>query len=183
MRKPVRMILVTILSLSVFLLSSCTGFNGIMYRDLSDESYYKTCEAKFLNAYYYDTKTRERISILSSPDTDLSDLSDILFDVTFFEYEDVRPFYGTNPDREKPLEEYIISLEVIHENLKLLMDNGFFEEVLLDETIQICASRLIYMDTNFFFIAEVTYNGKTYLDFETGFSNIIKMMDANRSLL
>ena len=102
--------------------------------------------------------------------------------VTFASYDDVQLFIGSTPNKERPLEEYEIRLEVTAKNNKLLTENGFYDKVKVGHTITVRASHFIYMDGDFFYIASVTVGNTEYLNFDTGLANIIKMMRKNPGL-
>ena len=140
------------------------GYNGIMYDYLSDEENYKSFQVKVMEICYRDN-------------------GEVALKVTFEKYEDVQGFYGLEPDTERPLEDYVFSLEINVENSKLLSENGFFEVVTEGDIIQVRATDWIYMDGFFFYIAEVNYNGVEYLNLEDGIKNIIRMMDGERTIL
>jgi hypothetical protein len=53
----------------------------------------------------------------------------------------------------------------------------------MNAPIDITASGLIYMDSNFFFIAAITYNETEYLPFEDGIKNIEEYISAHKSLI
>lgn len=52
----------------------------------------------------------------------------------------------------------------------------------MNETIEIRASDLIYMDGNFFYIASVMYDETEYLNFDDGLKNIVNMIKKKRSV-
>lgn len=161
---------------ALLLLSSC-GYNAIMYDHLSDEANYYTYQVRLLKAYYYDVDAREEISVLPPVDIDVTELPEVLLRVS----ETLDPSASESSEPENQWDEF--SAQLTKENCQILAENGFFEDIAPEEVFEIRYSPFIYMDGEFFFVAEVVYNGKTYLDFDTGLSNIIKMMDGNRTLL
>ncbi len=74
-------------------------------------------------------------------------------------------------------------LEVIPANAEILKEKGFFDEVEPGDTLTIKADLFTYGDADFFFVASVKSENKSYLDEETAMYNIIKHMLANSSLL
>lgn len=175
--KKVFLIISTLLC--VFLFSACHGFNSLMYRHLSDQQNYEIYQVKLLDIYYYDPNTGEKINDFE--DEDFLD-HDIIFKVVFDNYEDVAEFLGAKPNQNISLTDYTFQLQVIEENNKALANNGFYKNFSLNETIEIKASNYIYMDANFFYIADVKYDENQYLNIDEGLANIIDMIDDNRSL-
>ena len=163
----------------VFLCSSCSGYNGIMYRHLSEEDNYKSYQVQLQSIYYLDPKTNTRINDFTAKDFTAQT---VYFEVVFCNYEDVRSFLGATPNEIIPLADYTFSLQLTKENCEALINNGFYEDIVLGKDLEIRASDFIYMDSDFFYVAEVKYNETVYLDFNTGIDNIIDMMRHDRSL-
>lgn len=160
-------------------LTSCTGYNGIMYDHLSDKSNYRTCTAT-VNDLYYQYKDNEYSSKYDSDR--IMNASGVLLYVTFDSKGEIAPFIGVSADSLPwECEEYIITLEIIADNCKVLAQNGFFDVVEKGTEITLTTSDLIYMDANFFYISAITYEGVEYLKESTGLQNIKRMMNQNRS--
>ena len=51
------------------------------------------------------------------------------------------------------------------------------------EKISVKVSDFIYMDSEYFYVVQLEYNGKEYLNFEEGLKNLVDMMNKNKSLL
>ena len=169
--------------LCVLLCSSCFifgGYNGLMIDYLSTEENYKYFRAKLVDFYYYKPLTHEWVDGFTGEDFAKQD---VYFVIQLYNYEDMRGFVGGTPREDIPVEEHRFSLEVTERNCKELMNNGFFEDFQLGDDIEIRASDWIYMDGNFFFIAELKYNDTVYLDLDTGISNMVKMMVRNWTLI
>jgi hypothetical protein len=86
------------------------------------------------------------------------------------------------PNTDIPLEEYKFQFRVTKDNSNLLSSNGFYNCVSLEAKISVKVSSYIYMDSEFFYIAQVEYDGTEYLNFEDGLENIVDMMDKDKSL-
>ena len=75
------------------------------------------------------------------------------------------------------------NFDITKEHNQILAENGFYDTVAMNTPIEITASNYIYMDSNFFFIAAVTYNESEYLRFEDGIQNIREYMKEHKRLL
>ena len=159
-KKLIALLVVVIL---IVLLSACNGFNSMMYNHLSNEDNY--------HAYQ-----------IVIADMNRQEDGELVIKAKFDNYRDVRPFLGVNPNRDVPLDKYIFELKVTAENHLILKDNGYFENVSVGDRIEVCTSSWIYMDSNFFYIASLSHNGKEYLGFDDGMQNIKRMMENQRSL-
>lgn len=162
------------------LLSSCSGYNKIMRDHLSDAANYQDYTVTLVDMYYKDTSNGE-----TRRDFDNQDFVDydVNISVTFETVEQVSAFLGGSPNKNKPLEDYKFSLVIHAANNRILFENGFYENIAIGNKINIIASDWIYMDGNFFYVAQVEYDGVVYLDFEDGLKNITDHMDENKSLL
>ncbi len=179
MKKAARLTVIFCCIISVILLSSCSGFNPIMRKHLSDPNNYKAYHAEIKDICYYGDYHRLH-SIFSS---DTVPDSEIIFELSFSDYDSVQEFCGASPNPDIPLEEYCFLFRVTKKNNLILKENGFYDAVEKDTPIDIVASDFIYMDGNFFFIAEVVYNETEYLPLDTGFDNIVTYVRRNWSLL
>ncbi len=170
---------ITVLLVLIVCLTSCSGYNKIMRDHLSDPENYQACEAILVDIYYLDPVTKEVFYDLETPE--ILDYETV-FIVAFETTEDVSAFLGGTPNPYIPLEEYKISLRVASDNSKILHSNGFYDSVSLGDKITLTASNWIYMDGNFFFVAQVECDGTEYLTFDEGLKNIVDMMNKNKSL-
>lgn len=164
--------------LSLFLLTSCSGFNPVMREHLCNRENYASYTGKIRDIYYLDGRG-DRVSLLSSdeiPETD------VRIELTFEAYDTVKKFLGGTPNPERPPEDHWFVFEITKENHRILRENGFYDLAASDTPIGIWASSYIYMDSDFFFIAAVTYRNTEYLGFEDGFGNIAAYVDSNRGL-
>lgn len=175
MRRNVSIIIAVI---AILILTSC-GYNNTMYEYLSSDDNYKTYSVTLFDVYYYDRSADEYNRDFSSEEF-LN--NDVTFKVSFDDNSDISGFLGYSPAEDKSVSEYMVFLKVTEANNKLLSENNFYNDVILNETIEIRASDWIYMDGNFFYIAEVNYQEKEYLNFDDGLNNIITMIKSNKSI-
>ncbi len=145
-------------------LTSCTGYNNIMYKHLSDIENYKIYEAKIEQIYIFNDETRELKEYDPAVQGE-SSAGTVYFDIST---EDANS---------------LIRLEVTVDNNQILLDSGFYNVFKIGDIIGIQASDWIYMDTDFFYVIGVTYEGVQYLNSEDGLKNIVDMMDDDRSLV
>ncbi len=171
--------MISCLLILLFLLTSCSGYNSVMRNHLSDEANYSTYRGEISDIYYYDEEHR-KVSLLPS---DKIPEYDIVMELTFEDYDTVATFLGGNPDPERSLDEFKFLFEITKENNKILIENGFYDHVALNTPIDVTTSSFIYMDSDFFYIAAVTYNDTVYLQFEDGIRNIIEYINDHKSLL
>ncbi len=143
------------------LLTSCSGFNYFMRRDLGNIKNYREYECTYRGTEKTDRDLQIAVSFSESP-------NDNLKYYYYFSEE-----YQTR----------VVFLDIIEGNEKVLEDNGFFNEVRANNEITIKASPYIYMDTAFFYIIAIRTEDKVYLDEQIGLENMIKMMNENKSLL
>jgi len=178
MKKLLLFAVITALILVCF--SSCSGYNKVMRDYLSDSENYQTYEVILADIYYRDPVSHEIVR-----DFENSSFSEheVTFSINFFENaEDLIPFLGGKIDSDADLDAYEIHLYILADNNKILYENGFYENISLGEKIKVTTSNWIYMDSEFFYVAQVEYQGSVYLSFEDGLKNIIELMDKNKSL-
>ena len=75
-----------------------------------------------------------------------------------------------------------IRLEIIGENYSVLKDVFINEDIKTGTNINLKCSTLIYMDTKFYYIAEINTTEQTYLTFEIGLKNIIDYIKNHKSI-
>lgn len=162
----------------VFTMTSCLGYNAIMYRHLSSEENYGLYEVAVEKIYVSKKETGK----LEEYDAALHDDS-YLNGTVYFGVSAIGGFYGGNYLLENgDKTELIVLLQVISENSRLLVNSGFYNNFTAGDTIEMQASNLVYMDTNYYYVIGVKYDGVQYLNSEDGLKNIVAMMDNNRSL-
>ena len=178
--KTRRLITVILCFLVVFsLLTSCSGYNSRMRNHLSDEANYHSFCGTVCDVYYLDAENN-KVSLLES---DVIPECDVVIELTFDDRDVISRFLGGEPNPEWSLDEYKFTFDITKENNQILVTNGFYEAVDMNTQIEITASSFIYMDSNFFFIAAVTYNETTFLTFEDGIQNIREFINEHKSLL
>ena len=149
-----------------------------MYDHLSDPDNYHTFEAVIIDMCYQNSNND---IIHDFESTEFLEY-DVVIYVKFESYENVSAFLGGDANTDVPIEDYTISLEISIDNSKSLYENGFYEDISLGDRINITSSSWIYMDSQFFYIAQLEYNGKEYLTFEEGLKNIVDMMEKDKSI-
>jgi len=160
-------------SLMVFLivftvpLTSC-GYNGIMYKYLTNADNYYSLGVYVKSIYYYLDGNSEKFEDFKNED--ILQARDIYISVQI-DTSDSQPIVGHTYD-----------FEIIPSNNELLYENGFYDNIEIGEYCNIRASWWIYMDGNFSYLASVIHMEDEYLNFDEGLNNIVELMDQDRSL-
>ena len=168
-------ILMIMILFLVLLLTGC-GYNNILYKHLSNKENYSYYETSIKEFYYFNRNNYQVINSL--------DQNDFEFETIYFSVSEIDGFHGDKclVDGGK-LSDSMLLLSINYDNYKVLLDNGFFNDYVLNYIIGIDLSNTRYMDAHYYYIASVSYNGKEYLTIEEGLNNIIKMMDDNRGII
>lgn len=146
--------LLFLLTISLLLsMTACNGYNRIMREHLSNEENYSDVEATLCS--YKETDDRIYLYV------DVEDKS------AFDSYEMYR--------KE-------IRLELVGDNCKALSEVLAKEEIREGDKITVKCSTLIYMDSPFYYVAELKTQSQTFLSFDDGLKNIIKYVNDNKSL-
>ena len=174
-----RIVCCVMLAMLLVCLAACSGYNGAMYDHLKNADNYQSCEVVIEDIYYIDPSTNEK-------KYDFADKAfveyDIIFEVTFADdISQLYPFLGATPDESAQLEEYEFQFRVINSNSNILLEQHFFKQVTAGDRIRVRVSSFLYMDSEYFYIAQLEYAGQEYLNFEEGLKNIVDMMDKNKS--
>ena len=172
-----KMLLFLMLIISLLGVSSCTGYNKIMYDYLSDSNNYKTYHVEVSDFYYfnYDNNHYEPINFEQKLESK--------YDLIYFSISGLENFDGGRYlINDEEFSNYMVLLQIAYNNYEILCENNFFEDYKLGDSLKVNVSNFIYMDTNFYYISSVNYNNKEYLNNEIGLKNIIAMMDENRSI-
>lgn len=179
MKSVIRLFLVSCLAISLFLLTSCSGYNDQMIKHLGNINNYDICRGEIRDINFYDSGNNKNsiFELDSLPD------SDIIMEISFDNSNTVKKFLGGTPNTDRPIDDYKFQFRVTKENNRILKESGFYDVVTKNTQIEIITSDFIYMDSDFFFVAGVTYNETEYLPVETGFANIEKYLEENKSLL
>ncbi len=154
---------------AAFLLTAC-GFNGIMYRHLSDRSNYYTY-AGIVSDIRVLVHEEERGWVWHSwdPSMPLPPDESLYLELTFRDGMET--------------EYYFSALEILPANAALLIESGFFEIAKQGKELLVTASSWIYMDGTFCYMIGASADGVVYLDDDAGLQNVITLMDENRGLL
>jgi hypothetical protein len=134
-------------------MTACSGYNGIMREHLSNEENYCDIEATFCSY----KETNDRICL-------------------FVVVEDKSDFDSSEMYRE------VIMLELVGDNCNVLSEVLAKREICEGDRITVKCSTLIYMDSTFYYVAELKTQSQTFLSFDDGLNNIIKYVNDNKSL-
>ena len=146
--------LLFLLTISLLLsMTACSGYNGIMREHLSKEDNYHEIEAKFCSYKEVDDRIYLYISV-----------------------EDKSAFDSSEVNSEE------IRLELVGDNCKALSEVLAKEEIREGDRITVKCSTWIYMDSLFYYVAELKTQSQTLLSFDDGLKNIIKYIKDNKSL-
>ncbi len=140
----------------IFLLTmiACSGYNGIMREYLGDEDNYYAIEATLCS--YKEVDDRIYLYVI---------------------VEDKSAFDSSEADSEE------LGLELVGDNCDALGEFLAKKEIREGDRITVKCSTWIYMDSTFYYVAEVKTQEKTFLLFDDGLKNIIKYIDDHKSLL
>lgn len=144
-----------ILFATVLLLSmtACNGYNGIMREHLSDEDNYQDIEATFCSYKEADDQIYLYVSV-----------------------DDKSAFDSSEMNSKE------IRLELVGDNCNVLSEVLAKEEIREGDRITVKCSTWIYMDSNFYYVAELKTQSQTFLSFDDGLKNIIKYINDNKTL-
>ena len=146
--------LLFLLTISLLLsMTACSGYNRIMREHLSNEENY--CDVEATLCSYEETDDR------------------ICFYVVV---EDKSAFDSSEMDSKE------IILELVGNNCNVLSEVLAKEEICEGDRITVKCSTLIYMDSRFYYVAELKTQSQTFLSFDDGLKNIIKYVNDNKSL-
>ena len=144
-----------ILFAAVLLLSmtACNGYNEIMREHLSNEDNYQDIEATFCS--YKESGDRIYLYVF---------------------VENKSAFDSSEANSE------IIGLELVGDNCNVLSKVLAKEEICEGDRITVKCSTWIYMDSTFYYVAELKTQSQTFLSFDDGLKNIIKYVNNNKAL-
>ena len=147
--------LLFLLTISLLLsMTACSGYNGIMREHLSNEENYCDIEATFCS--YKETDDRIYLYVA---------------------VEDKSAFDSSEVNSEE------IRLELVGDNCKALSEVLAKEEIREGDIITVKCSTWIYMDSTFYYVAELKTQSQTVLSFNDGLKNITKYVNDNKALL
>ena len=146
--------LLFLLTISLLLsMTACSGYNGIMREHLSNEENYCDIEATFCS--YKETDDRIYLYVV---------------------VEDKSAFDSSEVNSEE------IRLELVGDNCKALSEVLAKEEIREGDRITVKCSTWIYMDSTFYYVAELKTQSQTFLSFDDGLKNIVKYVNDNKAL-
>ena len=146
--------LLLLLTISLLLsMTACSGYNGIMREHLSNEENYCDIEATFCS--YKETDDRIYLYVV---------------------VEDKSAFDSSEVNSEE------IRLELVGDNCKALSEVLAKEEIREGDRITVKCSTWIYMDSTFYYVAELKTQSQTFLSFDDGLKNIVKYVNDNKAL-
>ena len=134
-------------------MTACSGYNGIMREHLSNEENYCDIEATFCSYKETDDRIYLYVSV-----------------------EDNSAFDSSEVNSEE------IRLELVGDNCKVLSEAFAQEEIREGDRITVKCSTWIYMDSTFYYVAEIKNQDKIFLSFDDGLKNITKYVNDNKAL-
>ena len=134
-------------------MTACSGYNGIMREHLSNEENYCDIEATFCS--YKETDDRIYLYVA---------------------VEDKSAFDSSEVNSEE------IRLELVGDNCNVFSEVLAKEEIREGDRITVKCSTWIYMDSTFYYVAELKTQSQTVLSFNDGLKNIIKYVNDNKAL-
>ena len=148
-----RLLLLGLIIILLLSMTACSGYNRIMREHLSDGDNYHDIEATICSYEEVNNRIYLYVSI-----------------------EDKSAFDSSEVNSEE------IRLELVGDNCKALSEVLAKEEIREGDRITVKCSTLIYMDSTFYYVAEIKNQDKTFLSFDDGLKNIIKYVNDNKSL-
>ena len=146
--------LLFLLTISLLLsMTACSGYNGIMREHLSNEDNYHVIDATFCSYKETDDRIYLYVSV-----------------------EDKSAFDSSEVNSEE------IRLELVGDNCKALSEVLAKEEMREGDRITVKCSTWIYMDSTFYYVAEIKNQDKIFLSFDDGLKNITKYVNDNKAL-
>ena len=139
----------------IFLLSmtACGGYNGIMREHLSNKDNYYDFDAIFCSYKKVDDRIYLYVTV-----------------------EDKSAFDSSESNNEE------LRLELVGDNCKALSEVLAKEEIREGDRITVKCSTWIYMDSTFYYVAEIKNQDKIFLSFDDGLKNITKYVNDNKAL-
>ena len=148
-----RLLLYLLIAVVLLSITACDGYNGIMREHLSNKDNYFTIDATFCSHKEVDDRIYLYVTVDDRSAFDLSEMNN----------EELR-------------------LELVGDNRNILREILENEEICEGDRITVKCSTWIYMDSAFYYVAEIKELDKVYLSFGDGLKNIIEYMDNNKSL-
>ena len=148
-----RLLLLLFTIILLLSITACSGYNGIMREHLGNEDNYYAVDATFCSYKEADDRLYLYVTV-----------------------EDKSAFDSSEAGSEE------IRLELVGDNCDALGEFLAKEEICAGDRITVKCSTWIYMDSTFYYVAEIETQDKTFLSFDDGIENITKYMDENKSL-
>ena len=148
-----RLLLLLFTILLLLSLTACSGYNGIMREHLGNKDNYYTIDATLCSYREADDRIYLYVTV-----------------------EDKSAFDYSEANSEE------LRLELVGDNCDALSEFLIKEEIREGDSITVKCSTWIYMDSTFYYVAEIENQDNTFLSFDDGLKNIIKYMDDNKSL-
>ena len=148
-----RLLLFLLTIILLLSMTACSGYNGIMREHLGNKENYYDIDATFCSYKKADDRIYLYVSI-----------------------EDKSTFDSSEVNSEE------IRLELVGNNGDDLGEFLTKEEIREGDIITVKCSTWIYMDSTFYYVAELKTQSQTFLSFDDGLKNIIKYMNDNKSL-
>ena len=130
------------------------GYNEIMREHLSNEDNFHDIEATFCSYKEADDRIYLYVSV-----------------------EDKSAFDPSEANSEE------IRLELVGDNCNVLSEALAKEEICEGDSITVKCSMWVYMDSSFYYVAEIKKRDKILLSFDDGLKNIVTYINDNKSLL
>ena len=134
-------------------ITACGGYNGIMREHLGNEDNYYAIDATFCSYKKADDRIYLYVTI-----------------------EDMSAFDASEANSKE------IRLELVGDNCDALSEFLTKYEIRDGDKITVRCSTWIYMDSTFYYVAEIKKQDKTFLSFDDGLKNIREYIDNNKSL-
>ena len=134
-------------------MTACGGYNEIMREHLGNEDNYYHVDAIFCSYKRVDDRIYLYVSV-----------------------EDKSAFDSSESNSEE------LRLELVGDNCDVLGGCLANDELREGDKITVKCSTWIYMDSTFYYIAEIKGQEKTFLSFDDGMKSIVKYMGNNKSL-
>lgn len=148
-----RLSMLLIVIILLFSITACSGYNGIMREHLGNEDNYYAVDAIFCSYKEVDSRIYLFVSV-----------------------DDKSAFDSSEANSEE------IRLELVGDNCDALGEFLAKEEICAGDRITVKCATWIYMDSTFYYVAEIKTKDKAFLLFDDGMKNITKYMNENKSL-
>ena len=148
-----RILLPLLVIILLLSVTACSGYNGVMREHLGNEDNYHVIDATFCSYKETDDRIYLYVSV-----------------------EDNSAFDSSEVNSEE------IRLELVGDNCKALSEVLAKEEIREGDRITVKCSTWIYMDSTFYYVAEMKNQDKMFLSFDDGLKNITKYVNDNKAL-